>query len=122
VLRTSSGAETGLALVGDEKNLIAVSVKSNVLSAWKIESAKTTILSEQTIPAGDKIRLRIQVKNGKDVSFSYSLDEKAFKNVNESPVDGFYLPPWDRAVRVSILSRGKPDTKSTFDNFVLDNQ
>jgi beta-xylosidase len=122
VLRASSKAEAGLALVGDEKNLIAVSVKSNTLTVWKLENDKATILKELTIPSGEKIRLRVDVKNGKDVSFSYSLDEKVFENVSEVPVDGFYLPPWDRAVRVAMLSKGKSDTKSTFDNFVLDNQ
>jgi beta-xylosidase len=122
VLRTSSKAEAGLALVGDEKNLIAVSVRSNTLTVWKLENDKATILGEQTIAFGEKIRLRVRVKNGKDVSFSFSLDEKAFTNVSESPVDGFYLPPWDRAVRVAILSKGKPDTKAAFDDFVLDNQ
>jgi hypothetical protein len=87
----------------------------------KVESEKETLVEETTIPRGRVVYLRADVKNGKDISFSYSADGKKFTALNETPVDGFFLPPWDRAVRVALVSKGEKGQKAVFDNFSLKN-
>ena len=64
----------------------------------------------------------MQVANGKDITFLYSLDGKDFKTVNSQPADGSYLPPWDRSIRVGLLSKGNEGQKAIFDRFQLQNQ
>lgn len=117
-----SYAEAGLALVGDEKNFVSASVKDNRIIVRKVESEKETIISEKQLRAGEKLHLRATVKNGKDITFSYSGDGKRFIELNNTPVDGFFLPPWDRAVRVGLVSQGEVSQKAVFDYFILKNK
>ncbi len=64
----------------------------------------------------------MQVKNGKDLTFFYSLDGKNFQQLNVTPVDGSFLPPWDRSLRVGLIAKGDTDQKVSFDNFQLNNK
>ena len=121
VFPKASTAEAGLALVGDEKNFVVLSSEGNRLVLRKVESDKETILEQKTVPAGEKRYLRARVENGKEISFYHSADGKQFTLMNSTPVDGFFLPPWDRAVRAAVVSRGKSGTKAVFDDFILKN-
>jgi beta-xylosidase len=116
-----SKAAAGLAIVGDEKNLISATYKNGKLSVWKLQNDKASTIVERSVPAKEKIHLRVDVANGKDITFSYSTDGKKFEKLNANAVDGFYLPPWDRAIRVALLAKGPTNQKAVFDNFILDN-
>jgi xylan 1,4-beta-xylosidase len=118
----SSSAEAGLALVGDEKNFVSASVFGNKLSVKSVEAGKEKIVSEATIKPTDKIHFRLKVREGKNIVFSYSIDGEKFIALNKAPVDGFFLPPWDRAVRVALLAKGKTSTGAVFENFKLKNE
>ncbi len=122
MLHAAAGsAESGLALIGDEKNFVMVTVKDKRVSVTKVEADKETVIKEIETTAGEKITLRLTVKNGKDISFAYSADGENFTLLNEEPVDGFFLPPWDRAVRVALVAKGETSQKALFDNFILKN-
>jgi beta-xylosidase len=117
-----SKAAAGIALVGDEKNLVALTLKDKTLTLWRLQQNKETVIREQVVEANENFHLRAVVKNGKDVEFFYSLDGVNFNPFTERPLDAAYLPPWDRAVRVAIVAKGAPSTKATFDKFILDNK
>jgi xylan 1,4-beta-xylosidase len=117
----STTAEAGLALVGDEKNLAGVFLSGNKLLVKSIENDNEKTISEKIIKGADKIHLRMSVSNSKDIIYSYSTDGKKFIALNKTAVDGFFLPPWDRAVRVSLVSKGSLQQKAIFDNFLLKN-
>jgi hypothetical protein len=117
-----SSAAAGLALVGDEKNFVSASVQNNVVSVRKVENEKETILLEKEVRSRGKLHLRASVVQGKDIVFSFSIDGKKFTQLNNSVVDGFFLPPWDRAVRIAVISKGKPTQKAVFDSFTLKNK
>lgn len=121
VLTRESTAAAGLALVGDQKNFVSVSVEDNRIVVRKVEAEKETLITEKRIGSGEKIHLRAQVENGKDITFSFSTNGKKFRVLNSTPVDGFFLPPWDRAVRVALVSKGESSLKAVFDRFVLKN-
>jgi xylan 1,4-beta-xylosidase len=114
-----STAESGLAAIGDEKNILYVSLKAGKLGIWKLQDDQEMKLFEQTVKAKDKIYLQMKVTNGKDIIFSYSLDGKAYKPLNDQPVDGSFLPPWDRAIRVGLISKGNASQKAVVDRFVI---
>jgi xylan 1,4-beta-xylosidase len=122
VITNRSKAAAGLALVGDEKNLVALTVKGSVLSLWKLENNKETLIGQKTITPKETLYLRATVKNGKELDFFYSVDGARFDKMNGDIVDASYLPPWDRAVRVALIAKGAPALTATFDNFKLDNQ
>jgi len=119
--RTNASAEGGLALVGDDKNFVTAAVEGKKITVRKVEADKETIVEQRTVPAAKKLFLRAVVKDGKDILFSYSTDGKQFTPLNEDAVDGFFLPPWDRAVRVAVTSRGAKGKTAVFDDFQIKN-
>ena len=123
VLMTSeTSAEGGLGLVGDEENFVTATVKGNKLVLRKVESGKETIVDEKRLPRRANLHLQARVRNGKEITFSYSPDGKKFELLNASPVDGYFLPPWDRAVRAALIARGDRGQKAVFDNLILKNK
>lgn len=114
-------AASGIGLVGDEKNFVVAVISKGKVSVQKVESGKETVLLERPVPRGTKVHLKIGVKNGKDISFYCSTNGRKFTLLNKVPVDGFFLPPWDRAVRVALISRGASSEKAVFQNFILEN-
>jgi beta-xylosidase len=122
VLSKTSSAEAGLGLIGDEKNFVTASVKNKRITVRKVENEKETIVLQKQLKGGNELYLRLTVRNGKDIGFSCSRNGTNFELLNESPVDGFFLPPWDRAVRVALFSQGHHSEKAVFDNFSLKNK
>jgi xylan 1,4-beta-xylosidase len=117
-----STAVSGIGLVGDDKNMIRLLVAGNELMVSKLENDKETIVIKQSIETAPKIHLRMDVSNGSEASFSYSVDGTSFVKVNDSAVDGRALPPWDRAVRVGLISKGEASQKTVVGSFVLKNK
>ena len=115
-----SKAESGLAIVGDEKNMIGLTVIRNKISLWKLQDSEIHIIKEQTISIIGNISIQAVVRNGKDIDFFYSANGEDFQKFNVNVVDGAYLPPWDRAIRVAVIARGSATTTALFDNFVLE--
>lgn len=122
VVAEQSDAESGLSLLGDEKNLVAVSYQHGKLRLWKLEADKETLIKEENISSPKRIYLRLTVRNGNEITFSYSMDNKKFLTINTQPVDGFFLPPWDRGVRISLLAKGEAGQRSVFDRFEIRNE
>jgi xylan 1,4-beta-xylosidase len=54
------------------------------------------------------LKLRVKSSGGRKLQFSYVNGASgAPMMLNKEPVDGGYLPPWDRAVRVGLVVIGK---------------
>ncbi|HEY1113862.1 MAG TPA: family 43 glycosylhydrolase [Chitinophagaceae bacterium] len=119
VHRGKSDAGAGIALIGDEKNLIKAEIKGNNVQVVQVKGGNETVLATQPIGNGKKGHLRMIVRNGKDVSFAYSRSESDFAELNKEPINGTYLPPWDRALRVGVVATGAPGTKAVFDEFIV---
>jgi xylan 1,4-beta-xylosidase len=119
--RETSGA-AGLAAIGDQKNIITVSYQNGKMAVVEVKRGKETELASKTIAAGKKVKLRLQATEGRFFTFSYSTNGKEFVTLNEQPVNGTFLPPWDRAVRVGLVSKGSADQLAVFDEFKLDNK
>jgi hypothetical protein len=62
------------------------------------------------------------VRNGKDITFQYSLNGRDFIPLNEMTVYGTYLPPWDRAVRAGVIAKGTDNAKGVFRDFTMINR
>lgn len=117
-----SSAEAGIAAIGDEKNLISVTAKDALISVVAIRNGKPATIIERNFIHKGKVYLRMEVFNGTELCFSYSTDKKNYIRVTEKNLDSSYLPPWDRAVRAGIISKGTADQVAVFDSFWLNSQ
>jgi xylan 1,4-beta-xylosidase len=117
---TTAGA--GLGAIGDEKNLVMALYEAGQLSLVSIKDGKETKLLQRNTVSRKKIFLRMQVRNSKEIYFFYSADGKRYTKLNETAIDGSFLPPWDRGVRAGLVSRGDRGRKAVFGRFGLSYQ
>jgi xylan 1,4-beta-xylosidase len=122
LIPSQSTSQAGLGLIGDDNNLIALYVSGNRLELMKLQDKKLTKWAEKQWSGKGNLTLKMDVKYGKLMTFSYSSDGKSFQSINEKPINGEYLPPWDRAVRIGLLSKGAASKKAVFEKFVLENK
>jgi xylan 1,4-beta-xylosidase len=122
LLPLQTTAQAGLGLIGDDNNLIAVYVVGTRIELMKLKDKKLTKWGEKEWSGKGNLILKMDVMYGKLLSFSFSSDGKNFQTVNEKSIDGEYLPPWDRAVRIGVFSKGAPSKKAVFEKFVLENK
>lgn len=115
-----STAWSGITLIGDEQKYLSAMVKN--------DSIKVVAVNKKDISEGDltklempteAIYLKIEVSNNFEVTFLYSVDNENYVILNEKSLDANYLPPWDRAVRVGLVSSGNSGERSYFDSFQL---
>jgi xylan 1,4-beta-xylosidase len=118
----ASSSAAGVAAIGDEKNTIAAFYQNGVVRLVQIKDGKETELAKKTVAKGQRPFLRLRVRNGKELRFSYSATGKSFVSLTAKAVDGSYLPPWDRALRVGPVAKGEEGTRAVFDSFEIVNQ
>jgi xylan 1,4-beta-xylosidase len=119
VLVKKSNATAGLGAIGDEKNVISVQVKEDMIKVVLVQDGKETEVMSKQVEKNKKLYLRMQVRNGKNFLFFYSTNGKDFYVLNTTPIDGGYLPPWDRAIRAGLISKGAANEKAVFDSFEM---
>ncbi|HEX8315088.1 MAG TPA: family 43 glycosylhydrolase [Flavisolibacter sp.] len=117
VNRNTSTATAGLVLIGDEKNLVGAYLKGNAVQLIQVKDGKEKLLSTHLVGGNKKGRLHMQVQDGKSIRFFYSQTKGSPKALNSQPIDGSYLPPWDRALRIGIAAKGAANQKAVFADF-----
>ncbi len=116
-----SKAQPGLAAIGDDDNALGISTDGKTIRLWKLERKKLSVIATKPLAANGPVTLRMRAKDGHLFTFAYATDGKTYQALNEKPVDGAFLPPWDRAVRVGITAQGSGNQKAVFDEFTLHN-
>ncbi|HVG40383.1 MAG TPA: hypothetical protein VM888_02135, partial [Chitinophagaceae bacterium] len=119
--RKKSSAVAGIALIGDESNTISAFINEASVSVVRVKNGKDSMLYTQTIPKGKTLYLRMQVRNGKDITFLYSNNGRNFSVLNKQNANGAYLPPWDRALRAGVIAKGTETQRGIFKNFEISN-
>jgi beta-xylosidase len=121
-LQQNSTAEGGLALVGDDKNMVYASVVKNRLRLVQLKKDRETVLAETTVPAAASLVLKVAVTDNTGARFLYSAGGATFKALNAEPVDIAFLPPWDRAVRIALMAKGPATQQAFFKKFIVNNR
>jgi len=116
-----SDAGGGLSIIGDEDNHISAVYQNGLLQLVRTEKGKESILSSRKIKARDRLVLRLQVSNGKQLRFSYSVKAGRFSSLHRSTVDAGFMPPWDRALRVALVAIGTPGKSAVFEKLEITN-
>ena len=114
----------GMAAVGDPYNALALMAGNGQVQIWHVKSGKQQILAQAYIEPCATLTLRLEVWGGQRYRFAYSTDGTTWQPL---PTEGFtlngtYLPPWDRGVRVALIAQGAEETHATFNNFIICNQ
>lgn len=120
-LKKGGTAEAGLALVGDDKNMVYASLNGNKVMLVQLKRDQPEVLAEAMVPGVDSLVFKLQVVNNTGASFLYSTNGISFTLLNEAPVDISFLPPWDRAVRISLLAKGATTEQAFFKKFIVYN-
>jgi xylan 1,4-beta-xylosidase len=108
-------------LIGDDKNILYAAVDSNTIRLIQVKKGEAAVIAEAGINNASNVSIRATVKNNTQVTFTYSTDGKRFTELNGIAADISYLPPWDRAVRVGLVSKGPVEKTAFFKNFTLVN-
>ncbi|GAB3309890.1 family 43 glycosylhydrolase [Hymenobacter tenuis] len=122
----TAGTIAGIAAHGDPENTLALTVGSGKLQLWQREKGKQKTLSETKLPTTTAaLALRLQAQHGNQFRFSWSADGgKTWQNLPgiTAPINGTYLPPWDRGIRAGVLVKGPASATVAFENFSIQNQ
>lgn len=117
-----STAASGVAVIGDEKNIIYAAYEKGAVRVVQVKNGEEQEVTRKIVPKSNTVLLQMQVQNGKDIRFSYKASGKAFAALTTNAIDGSFLPPWDRAVRAGVVAKGAEGHKGVFDRFELVNQ
>ncbi|MGI8965993.1 MAG: family 43 glycosylhydrolase [Limisphaerales bacterium] len=110
------GAQAGLFAIGDKQNALGLTVGQGKASVLRRQKNKTEMVATIDLPKTEKIYLRVTAKNGHLFQFAIWADDRAWKNVGgDIDVEGNYLPPWDRGVRIALTVGGMENATAKFD-------
>lgn len=115
--QTKSGTVAGLSAYGDHENALGLAVKNTTLTLWRrIRNKDETILSRD-IPESASLHIKLTATQGSKFRYSISTDGQQWHQVgDEVGLQGDYLPPWDRGVRVALTAGGTPESSATFES------
>jgi hypothetical protein len=111
-------ALAGLAAYGDAENAVGAAVGNGKIQLWRREKNQTQMLATVIASNSPRLFLRMSAIDGHRFRFEFSSNERDWKAVGPE-VDGAFLPPWDRGVRVALTSGGSPGATGRFKNFRL---
>jgi xylan 1,4-beta-xylosidase len=106
--RKASNAKTGIAVIGDENNIISALLDGSSLVLIQRREGRNSIIARATgLRQSDDLWVMVKSYGGKTLQFFYKSGEGRTPGIlNKVPVDASFLPPWDRAVRVGLVSKG----------------
>jgi beta-xylosidase len=110
-------AEAGIALVGDDNNLLRATLVRGKVSLWKINKGKPILLAEKAIRKTDSVTIRVVVREGREALFTYSTNGSHFRKLNTDPVSLLYMEQRDQAVQVALVAIGATDRRGCFEHF-----
>jgi xylan 1,4-beta-xylosidase len=109
-----AGSKAGLFAFGDRANAIGVVVGGGKAELIRLKQGKNEGLAAIDFPAVAKTYLRTEVKEGHRFSF-FVWDGKDWKRVGDADLEGDYLPPWDRGVRIALTIGGQENATARFE-------
>lgn len=97
-----------ITLYGDAANALGFGVRKGTLELWQVKEGVRTILKTQPLPeTTSTVNLQVKSRFG-HYDFSWFTAGGKPEAFTQSPVNGSYLPRWDRAPRVGLsVSGGK---------------
>jgi len=121
-----AGTLAGVAALGDPANSLNLTAGDGKLQLWERRAGKVRVLAEAPLPpaATAAIQLRVEDQNANHYRFAWSLDGRTWTDMlpDQAPIDGQFLPPWDRGVRIGVVAQGPATAAATFERFEIRNK
>ncbi|GAA4393126.1 family 43 glycosylhydrolase [Hymenobacter koreensis] len=118
------GTFGGIGAIGDPYNALALVAGDGMVQLWHVKSGKRTVVAQMWLDPCETVTLRIEAWGGQRYRFAYSTDGATWQPMplDSFAVNGTYLPPWDRGIRLGLLAYGAESTSVAFNHFALRNQ
>ena len=110
---TASG---GIAIVGDARNAIGFSRRTDHLEVWRLDESGRHILWSGKAPVDKLLWLRVATSSHEGAEFSFSTDRKTWSTTAGS-FSLASLLPWDQGLRVGLVANGAQGTRARFIHF-----
>ncbi|HZH91959.1 MAG TPA: family 43 glycosylhydrolase [Pyrinomonadaceae bacterium] len=110
------GAVAGIAAYGDAENALGAATdgRGNVV-LWRREKNEQKVVSTiVNAVRSPLVHLRMTADDGRRYRFAVSEDGNRWRNIGDE-MNGEYLPPWDRGVRVALTAGGAADASAKFE-------
>jgi xylan 1,4-beta-xylosidase len=109
------GAVAGLAAYGDGENALGAATDGRNVVLWRREKNVQKVVSTMADAVKTPlVYLRMTADDARRYRFSMSEDGNRWRDVG-GEMDGEYLPPWDRGVRVALTSGGAAGASAKFE-------
>ena len=109
------GALAGLSAYGDAENALGASVDGRNVVVWRREKNEhKTLATVADAVRSPLVYLRMTADDGHKYRFAVSADGRRWKDVGDE-LNGEYLPPWDRGVRVALTAGGVAGAAAKFE-------
>ena len=110
------GTHAGISAYGDSENALGVSVSNGKVSLWKVQKKQRQSVTEIDAPTGSRLFFRLTASQGHRFRCAISADGLAWKDVGRDlDLEGDFLPPWDRGVRVALVCGGPAGSGAKFE-------
>lgn len=117
LIKKGSKSNAGIAAIGDDKNTISLLYFKDTVRLVRLKDNTATTVASLPLQAKQTVNFKMQASGGRFYTFSVAADGGAFTTINAKPIDGLFLPPWDRAIRAGLVSKGSG--KAKFDQFQM---
>jgi beta-xylosidase len=110
------GAKAGLSAFGDMANALGIVLDGDKVRIWRRQRNKTEFMATNAAPSIARIHFRMRVSDGHHFRFAFSDDGRNWKDIGRDiDLEGDYLPPWDRGLRVALTAGGIENSAAKFD-------
>ncbi len=113
--KQAKGAIAGISAYGDNENALGAGIKDGQLILWRRVQNKQETLA--AVPFNSKspksVLLTMTARDGHLFRFSALADGMKETEIG-AEVDGAFLPPWDRGVRVALYTGGAANASARF--------
>jgi hypothetical protein len=111
------GVSAGLSAFGDSANALGLAVSDGRLTLWKRQKNKHESLVTADAPDAKQLLLRLTAREGHQFRFAVSAGGREWTNVGpDIDLEGKFLPPWDRGIRVALTVGGAEGASARFDS------
>ena len=109
-----------ISLYGDASNALGLGVRGDSLELWQVKNGVKSRLQTQQLPSqSEPLTLRLSSQNGQLFTFSWMTDGGVFQSMNNTELNGSFLPRWDRAPRLGISVQGPVAGSSRINSLTL---
>jgi beta-xylosidase len=103
----------GISAYGDNENALGAGFQNGNLVIWRRERNNHQTVSTHLAPRSALVYLKMTARDGHRFSFAFSRNGRNWQTVG-GEVNGAFLPPWDRGVRVALSVGGVRNATARF--------